>query len=130
MSFDPISAIADLIKTTVDKVIPDASAKAAAKAEIDKMQVSGEFALLMKQLDINLEEAKSTNWFIAGWRPAVGWICTAGLVVQFIIFPLIALVGVKLPPIDTGTLVTLLGVLLGVAGLRTAEKIKDAEGNR
>lgn len=142
MSFDPISAIADLVKTTIDKVIPDATQKAQAKAELDKLQVSGELGLLMKQLDINLEEAKSTNWFVAGWRPAFGWIGALAILYSYIMLPFaeffLYVYGnsatveqfSKFPHLDLGVLWPLVTGMLGIGAARTMEKLKDAEGNR
>jgi hypothetical protein len=38
--------------------------------------------------------------------------------------------GFKIPPLDTGPLITMLVSLLGIAGMRTAEKITGSEGKR
>ena len=79
MSLDPISAVSDLIKTTIDKIFPDANQKAQAQAAFETLKATQDFQLLAGQLQVNLAEAGSTNWWVAGWRPAVGWVCVAGL---------------------------------------------------
>ena len=83
------------------------------------------------QLAINKEEAKSSNIFVAGWRPFIGWSCGVALVWHFIAAPFIiffaALFGATLPPLpefDMGSLMTVLMGMLGLGGLRTFEKYK------
>jgi hypothetical protein len=58
-------------------------------------------------------------------------VCSAGFAVQFIIGPLaewgaaLANHPVKFPQMDTGTMMPLLLGMLGLGGLRTAEKLAD-----
>jgi len=35
------------------------------------------------QTEINKVEAQHTSLFIAGWRPAIGWVCVSGLALTF-----------------------------------------------
>lgn len=91
----------------------------------------------LAQVEVNAAEAKSANWFVAGWRPAVGWICAAALGYVAIIEPVarfIATVGVGyagvFPAIDTTLTMQILLGMLGLGGMRTVEKVKGAEGNR
>ena len=83
------------------------------------------------QLEINKAEAESKSFFRGGWRPAVGWVCVIGLFYSFVLRPvlpwIISTVGFEtepLPPMDMGTLLPLLGGMLGLGGFRTYEKIK------
>lgn len=84
----------------------------------------------------NIEEAKHTNWFVAGWRPGIGWICALGLGYQFLILPFAELIAffagtpVDLPPLDGSMLMTMTMSLLGLGGLRTAEKFKGVARNQ
>jgi len=84
----------------------------------------------MAQLEVNAEEAKHPSIFVSGWRPAVGWIGVLGLAMQYIIQPVVQWVviltgnDIPLPDIDTAGLSTILMAILGVAGLRTVEKVK------
>ena len=130
MSLDPISAVSDLIKTTIDKIFPDANQKAQAQAAFETLKATQDFQLLAGQLQVNLAEASSTNWWVAGWRPAVGWVCVSGLAIEYLIFPLVALFGMKVPAVDFGTLMGILIPILGIGAMRTFEKTKDVEGNR
>ena len=125
------------IAKIIDKLIPDPQAKAQAQLDLLKLQQAGEFkeldaelALKLEQIKVNALEAQSPDLFRGGWRPFVGWVCGTGLAVQFLVAPLAtwaaALYGhaVAFPSLDMGTLLTLLGGLLGLGTLRTTEKIK------
>ncbi len=135
VAFDPLTAAFDIGGKLLDHFFPDPSKRAEAQLELLKLQQSGDLAVMAQQSDINKIEAANANLFIAGWRPFCGWIGGAGLAYQFIVAPLgtwiAALSGhpVPLPLLDTGTLTTLLFTLLGVGGMRTVEKLSNAQGN-
>jgi hypothetical protein len=96
--------------------------------ELQAMNASN--ALLTGQMDINKVEAASTNLFIAGWRPALGWTCAAIFAYNYIIAPLLMLIpGVMLPALDFGAIMPVLLGMLGLGGLRSYEKVKGAAGN-
>ena len=103
----------------------------AKKAELDSKLIEIEAAAINAQNAVNLEEAKSTNWFVAGWRPAIGWVCGIALLyhyvgMQFLAWG-IAAFGVEVPPVpnlDMGELTTILFGMLGLGALRTYEKTK------
>jgi hypothetical protein len=103
------------------------------------MQQTGELAqlafdsdLAKGQLAVNAAEAASGNMFVAGWRPAVGWLCALGLGYEFLLCPLLPwimtiLLGkpvAVLPDLPSETLMTLLFGMLGLGSLRTVEKVK------
>jgi len=140
MAFDPITAGLDLVSgiggKLIDKLIPDANAANAAKAKLLEMRLNGELAqvaaetdLLKGQQQINQVEAGSASLFVSGWRPMVGWACALGVTTQFLVAPIatyLAALGGKVlvfPTLDMGTLIPLLLGMLGIAGMRTAEKI-------
>jgi len=130
MALDPLSALLDIGGKVIDRVWPDPAQAAAAKLELFKLQQSGELAQIAGQMDVNKAEAANPNVFVSGWRPFIGWVCGLGFGVQFVFGPLAewgsALYGhpVKFPLMDTGTMMPLLLGMLGLGGLRTAEKIQ------
>lgn len=136
MALDPITAALNIGSAIIERLLPDKTQQDAAKAALLQLQVQGELNQAIAQLEINKAEATSPSWWVAGWRPYVGWICGSGLAVQFIVGPIVtwgaALAGhpVVFPSLDMGTLMTLLVGMLGLSGMRTYEKSKDAEGNR
>ncbi len=127
---DPISAIAGVANTVLSRVLPDKPAQLAAQAEIEKMQLSGELQATANQLQVNLAEAASKSIFVAGWRPFIGWICGAGLGYEFVFRPLLTFVAASFgshivaPDLDMSSLNQLLFGMLGLASMRTVEKIK------
>lgn len=138
-----LSGLFDLGKGLIDRFFPDPVAKAAATLELARMEQNGELAKLASttdlakaQIGVNAVEAANPNWFISGWRPAVGWTCAGGLFYQVIARPILGwimqnLFGWTLPPqLEMDTLMTVLFGMLGLGAYRTVEKIKGAEGNR
>ena len=139
-----LSGIFDLGKGLIDRLWPDPAAKAAAQLELLKMQNAGELAQLAAETDlaklqiqVNIEEAKSTNWFVAGWRPGIGWVCGAGLAYAALVEPF-ARFAAKVwfgytgdfPVIDTDLTLQILMGMLGLGAMRSAEKIKGGESSR
>ena len=144
MDITGLGSIFDFGRALLDKFIPDPAQKAKAMLDIAELQQRGELAklaaetgLLQGQLDINKVEAANTNWLIAGWRPFIGWICGLGLLYVALFEPIarfIARVACNytgaFPVIDTSITMQVLLGMLGLAGMRTFEKFKGAEGNR
>ena len=132
-----IGAIASAAKGIADKFWPDKTEVEKAKLAMELQVVMNEYNLSSGQIDINKIEAASTNWFVAGWRPAVGWIGALGLAYAAILEPLMRFFGTVLlgyqglyPVIDTTIVVNVLFVLLWLGAMRTFEKVKGQEGNR
>ena len=133
-----IGPVFELIKQALAGLGLDPEAKAKAQAQAFDALVNGTFdqktaqALALAQINVNTEEAKSESLFKSGWRPFTGWSAAIGVTVATVWAPLgawawTAATGHQLPPLptlDQGTLFTLLGGLLGLGGLRTAEKLK------
>lgn len=71
-----------------------------------------------------MDEPQRTIWQ-AGWRPAIGWACTAGITTVFVFQPIWLLLATDIQPqIETSALVALTTAILGIGSLRTYEKIK------
>ena len=116
MDLTGLGAVSDLAKTAIDKIWPD-------KTELERQQLANTLALIQGQLEINKVEAANPSLFVSGWRPFIGWICGVGLGYQFLIYPILIGYAPKIQQLDLGTLITLLGGLLGLGTLRTVEKI-------
>jgi len=140
----PLGAILDIGSKLVDKFFPDPQQAEQAKLKLLEMQQNGELAQLAAATDLaklqiqtNLEEAKSTNWFVAGWRPFVGWICGAGLAYVAIFEPIARFVAKvffnyagDFPVINTDLTMQVLMGVLGLGAMRSVEKVKGGEGSR
>lgn len=130
MPLDPITAGLDLASTIINKIWPDHTQQDAAKLDLLKVEMANQFALQLGQIQTNTAEATSTNMFVAGWRPAVGWVCAAALAYQYLLRPLLAwsmaVAGHPIPPmpgLDQNLWELMLG-MLGIGGLRSFEKVK------
>jgi len=116
--------------------IPDPNKKAEFAAELQKEQMAADLQMAQMQATINQAEATSTNWFVAGWRPAAGWLGVLGLTWAALGLPLARCIlavrhsSVLLPDVNTQVLESILFGMLGLGAYRTIEKVKDAEGNR
>ena len=125
-----IDSVLSIGSTVLDRVIPDVNAREKAKQELAKAISEQDFQLALGQIQINQEEAKSENIFKSGWRPSIGWACSLTFILNFVLFPIVNYFlmmfghAAILIPFDTNTLMTVLGGLLGIGGLRTIEKIK------
>lgn len=87
--------------------------------------------LQLAQIGVNTEEAKSESIFIAGWRPAVGWVGAIGLAYVAVLEPIgrfIAKVGFDytgaFPVIDTSLTMQVLSGLIGFGIMRSFDKAK------
>jgi hypothetical protein len=137
MALDPISAALDLGNTLITRIFPDPAQAANAKLELLKLQQSGELASMTAQTDINKEEAKSTNWFVAGARPFILWICGFAMLYCTLIEPILRFIATVLygytgafPLIDSSLTMQVMMSILGLGAYRTYEKKNNVEGNR
>ena len=139
-----ISGLFSAAQSLIERFFPDPEKKAAAQLELLKMQQSGDLAQLAAETDLaklqiqtNIEEAKSTNWWVAGARPFIMWTCGVSLAYVSVVEPISRFVAKvwfgyvgDFPVIDTNLTMQILMGILGLGAYRTAEKIKGAESNR
>ena len=111
------------VSNLLDKFIEDKDQKNALAHEIATMAQKHIQENALAQIEVNKQEAKG-NWFQSSWRPACAWVCVLGFAVNFLISPLAAPFGFVVPQADTGTMLPVLMGMLGLAGVRTAERIK------
>lgn len=112
---------AERIKTLITGNLPPDKV---AEFEVEMAKIQGA---------INLEEAKHSSLFVAGWRPFIGWICGASFGVYFIPRSIVsawmwvkaclyANAIVPYPEMGVADLMSLLFALLGLGAYRTYEK--------
>ena len=113
----------------LDKFVEDKDLKTKLNAELKQQMISLDIA----QAQANIEQAKHPSIFVAGARPAIMWICALGLGWQFILAPISSWIiltwypMVTLPMLETRELTSLVLALLGLGGMRTAEKWKGVQ---
>ena len=127
-----ITSLIEPVTGLLDKFIPDADQKAKLAHEIATMGEKHAQQLALAQIEVNKAEASSGSFFKGGWRPLVGWTCGIAFAYHFVIQPLLififSYIGIEppdLPEFQMNTLLTVLGGLLGIGGLRTYEKQKQ-----
>jgi len=124
-----LAPLLDVGKTLLDRFVPDPEAKRQAEAEFLSMAMQGELKQVIAQLEINAKEAAHPSMWVAGWRPAVGWVGALGLFYATIGQPVLAWLsaakGWPVPPdLNVDLLWVTLSGMLGIGGLRTYEKAK------
>lgn len=99
--------------------------------EFQKFCLDNEIKLQLGQLAVNVEEAKSASVFVAGWRPAIGWVCGAALAYSAILEPVARFMSAVVfgyhgtfPAIDTNLTMQVLLGMLGLAGMRSFDKVR------
>lgn len=136
MDITGIGALADAATSIVNKIWPDKTQAEKDQAALEMAQLMNEHNLTIAQIETNKVEAASTNWFVAGWRPFVGWIGGGALAYAAILEPFMRFCAVQwgytgaFPQIDTSITLQVLGGLLGLGTLRTIEKHQGVESNR
>ena len=117
----------------LDRVVPQKTARAAAEKALQSAAAdpkkSGELQGLIEQLKINQVEAAHKSVFVAGWRPATGWVCLVGLAYNVLLAPIIS-IWVPVPSADPGVLYPVLLGMLGLTGSRSLEKVKGVSRER
>lgn len=126
-----IPQLLPILGGVVEKVIPDKAQQSVAKLELEKALVANANTINLETIKTNQIEAGHRSVWVSGWRPAIGWSCSLGIAWLFIGHPvatwLAMLMGYNemvMPTIPTDILLELTFAMLGMAGLRTFEKLK------
>lgn len=122
----------------IDSLVVTDAEKADAKLKVLELASTERIA----QMGVNAKEAENKSLFVAGWRPAVGWICAIAIGWQFILMPVFAAVisfiamynGVQvdlsgLLTFNTAELMPLLIGMLGLTVSRSYEKVAGVASN-
>lgn len=120
----------------LDKFIEDKDQKNAIAFQLSTMAERHAQELAKAQIAVNQKEAAHKSLFVAGWRPAVGWVCVLGMASNFMVIPLanfaLALVEstVVVPILDLTQMMPVLMGMLGLGAMRTVEKAKGVQRER
>jgi hypothetical protein len=130
----PLAQVAAKGIDIIGRYIPDPLAAEKAKRElIETLQQSD-----LAQLEVNKTEASHASVFVAGWRPAIGWVCALVMFTYYVPFALISTIvwgylswktGViqTRPDIGMTDVIGLLGAMLGIGYLRSYEKVQGVD---
>lgn len=139
-----LEGIGGLFTSAREAITGDKIVDPVALAKIDLQMQELENALLTGQIEVNKIEAAHQSLFVAGWRPAIGWVCAIALGYSFVAHPIIewgitmagmsashlelvdgrevVIAGITAPSLNIAQLSSLVFAMLGMAGLRTYEK--------
>lgn len=137
MDITGLGAVADFASNVINKIFPDPQQRDAAKLALFQAQQAGElkaleqeFELAKAQIGVNAIEAASASLYVSGWRPSVGWVCSAAFAYKFVLAPALAFAltafghPITLPVLDFTEMSTVLLGMLGLGAMRSVEKIK------
>tara|TARA_R110000764_G_scaffold2738_2_gene11728 strand:+ start:1280 stop:1660 length:381 start_codon:yes stop_codon:yes gene_type:complete len=119
-----LTALVGPVTNLLDQFVEDKDKKNELAHQIATMADKHHQEIMLAQISVNREEAKG-NWFQSSWRPATAWVCVAGFAVNFLISPLAAPFGIEVPQADTTVMLPVLTGLLGLAGARSYERVKQ-----
>lgn len=123
-----IGAASSLISAALDFFEGDKKRE----AELLLKQADYVQAQAMAQLEVNKAEAAHESLFVAGWRPAIGWVCALAIFADFVLRPMFVWISgwypnmPIFPSLISDNLWELMAGMLGLSGLRTFEKVKKA----
>lgn len=117
-------------------LIPDPNERARAEADFNRRVLDAVIMESKDQRDTNKVEAAHQSIFVAGWRPAIGWVCALALAFQYLVRPFWMWIlavwypEAPIPPTLDGMLWELVMGMLGIGGLRTLEKVRGVTSSK
>lgn len=133
MNLNPVSGIVEAVGGLIDSLHTSDKERLDAEIELAKIDAG----VVQGQLEVNKAEAQHASIFVAGWRPAIGWTGAAAMAYQFLMYPMLVWMWALLqakgwvptelqppPMLETDALWVILSGMLGIAGMRSVEKVK------
>ena len=130
MMLNLISSLVAPVSGLLDKFIEDKDQRALLAHEIATLAEKQAQEQIVGQIKTNQIEAAHQSMFVAGWRPAVGWVCALAMLLNFILIPFINLgmefagQEIRLDLIEMDTMMPVLLGMLGLGGMRSYEKAR------
>jgi hypothetical protein len=113
----PVEAVGNVL----DKLFTSDEERLDKKIVMERLQQQPGLA----QVELNKVEAQHRSLFVAGWRPAIGWVCAVGLSFNFVINPILQwITNDPGPALPQDIMLELVLALLGLGALRTVEKLQ------
>ncbi|NKD55987.1 MULTISPECIES: 3TM-type holin [unclassified Haematospirillum] len=125
-----VTALLPILGGLLDRIIPNSAEAAKIKIDMERQLIEAAEQAARSHNEVNKIEAASGSSFRGGWRPFIGWVCGCALAFQFFVGPLFfwaaSAFGLALPPLPQldSMLMELIFTMLGVASLRTVEKMR------
>lgn len=125
-----VGKVADGVASAIDRFVETEEERKAADLLLLKAQAEPD----KWQMEINKIEATHRSLFVAGWRPAIGWICAFSLAWGWIFRPIVTTIitsfniTATVPGIEVQEAISLIMAMLGMGALRTYEKRQGLTG--
>ena len=126
-----IASLVAPVSGLLDKFIEDKDQRALLAHEIATLAEKQAQEQIVGQIKTNQIEAAHQSMFVAGWRPAVAWVCALAMLLNFILIPFINLgmefagQEIRLDLIEMDTMMPVLLGMLGLGGMRSYEKARN-----
>lgn len=140
MSVDPLTAILNVGESVINRIWPDANKRAEEMRKLEELKQAGDLAqleahvkLLTGQMQVNAEEAKHKSIFVAGWRPACGWVGGVSFAYAAVLEPFMRFIATlngyigEFPQLDTTLTMQILFGMLGLGVMRSWDKSKGVD---
>lgn len=125
-----LGALAPLLGTVIDRVIPDKAEAEKVKMEIQAQAATAEVELQKAQIELAKEDAKTG---MGGYRWAAGWLCVISLGYAWVLRDLLVwfllVIGSDVPPpptFNSELQYSMLMGMLGLAGVRSYDLMKGS----
>ena len=122
------------MNTLTDKLAAALRAASHALTELDPLAHQHDATTIDEALGAYKAEAQHASVFVAGWRPFIGWVGGFGMAYQFLLYPLltwvwpIVLPTAPIPPeLNGDVLFAMVSGMLGIAGMRSFDKMKGID---
>ena len=131
-----LSSLIGPVTGLLDKFIEDKDKKNSIAFELATLAEKHAQELAKGQIEVNKTEAAHKNLFVAGWRPAVGWVCCLGMASNFLVIPIanfalaLSHTPIVIPMIELSEMMPVLLGMLGLGGMRTVEKMNNVQRER
>lgn len=134
---DIVGDVLGEVGKTARQVLPDKRADRAQdleEREFDDRDAEREYELGKGQIEINKIEAAHESIFVAGWRPALGWVSALGSLMAFVVLPLFTIIqamwkGAAVPTYPIENLAALIAYLLGSQITSSVRKIREMKAD-
>lgn len=135
MAFPLVPILTAAVPTLIDAIadlFPDTKSKASAEAKLTAAIAEYGHQQAQAQMEVNKVEAAHVSTFVAGWRPALMWICASCIFYTWWVYPWMIFFAAihwpeyvdKIPQPPNDELWVLVFGAMGLGGMRTFEKVK------
>lgn len=139
MAIPFIGDLIDGVKDIIGEVVVDKDKRNEINFKVQELADRADERIhqeILAQVEVNKIEASSGSLFVAGWRPAVGWVGAIGFGYSAILQPFMSWIarvvfeyGGTFPIVNDALLITTLGGMLGIGAMRSFEKWQGVSTN-